>query len=181
MTNYRRVYSPNGTYFFTINLNNRNSRLLTDNINLLREAFKKVKDQYSFTINAITVLPEHFHCVLTFQDINQNYSTIIRLIKSNFSRGISSNELTTPSRQGKKERGIWQRRFWAHLIISDEDYRRHIEYCYYNPVKHGYVTIVSDWPYSSFHRDVKSGLFPVDWGGESPLELVGDLNFGEVG
>ena len=180
MTNYRRVYSPNGTYFFTINLNNRNSQHLTDNIDLLRKAFKKVKSQHSFTINAITVLPEHLHCVLTFHDVNQNYSTLIRLIKSYFSRGISSTESITPSRANKKERGIWQRRFWAHLILSEEDFRRHIDYCYYNPVKHGYVSRVCDWPFSSFHRDVKRGLFSVDWGDEGSHALSSDIDYGEV-
>lgn len=173
MTNYRRIYNPNSTYFFTVNLANRKSKLLTENISLLRHAFKKVVAKYPFTIEAITVLPEHFHCLLTFSDINQNYSTIIRLIKSYFSRGISYTGAITPSRASKKERGIWQRRFWAHLITDEEDYRKHIEYCYFNPVKHGHVKRVVDWPYSSFHRDVKRGILPADWGGETPLELVG--------
>ncbi len=64
------------------------------------------------------------------------------------------------------ERGIWQRRFWEHLIRDDEDFRRHVEYCYFNPVKHGLVTRVCDWPHSSFHRDVQAGLFQLDWAGE---------------
>lgn len=179
MTNYRRIYNPKGTYFFTVNLNNRKSKLLTDNVDLLREAFNKVKTQYPFTIDAITVLPEHFHCVLTFPDINQNYSTIIRLIKSYFSKGISSNETITPSRANKKERGIWQRRFWAHLIAHEEDYNRHIFYCYYNPVKHGHVKRVIDWPYSSFHRDVRKGLFSSDWGDGGYAEVHDVSDYGE--
>ena len=179
MTNYRRIYNPNSAYFLTVNLANRKSKLLTENIDLLREAFNKVKAQYPFNIDAITVLPEHFHCVLTLPNINQNYSTIIRLIKSYFSRGISSNEIITPSRANKKERGIWQRRFWAHLIAHEEDYRKHIDYCYFNPVKHGHVKRVIDWPYSSFHRDVRKGLFPADWGGAVAHEFGCDKNYGE--
>jgi putative transposase len=65
----------------------------------------------------------------------------------------------------KGERGIWQRRFWEHAVRNDEDYQRHLDYCYINPVKHGLVRAVKDWPYSSFHRDVRAGLYPPDWGG----------------
>lgn len=70
--------------------------------------------------------------------------------------------LTTESKRERREKGIWQRRFWEHQIRDDEDLRRHVEYTYYNPVKHGLVSRVVDWPYSSFQRDVKAGLFPVD-------------------
>ena len=58
------------------------------------------------------------------------------------------------------ERGIWQRRFWQHLIRDDVDDARHVEYCHINPLKHGLVERVRDWPYSSFHRDVGTGVFP---------------------
>jgi hypothetical protein len=68
------------------------------------------------------------------------------------------------------------RRFWEHLIRDDEDYRRHVEYCYINPVKHGLVTRVRDWPFSSFHRDVAAGLFPQDWAGD--FDTLGE--FGEA-
>jgi putative transposase len=78
-------------------------------------------------------------------------------------------------RAARNERGIWQRRFWEHLIRNEADYARHVEYCYYNPVKHGHVSRVRDWPYSSFHRDVRAGLFPEDWGGD--VKVIGE--FGE--
>jgi putative transposase len=73
------------------------------------------------------------------------------------------------------ERGIWQRRFWEHLIRDEADFARLVEYCYINPVKHALVRRVCDWPYSSFHRDVRAGLFPEDWAGE--IEPSG--SFGE--
>jgi putative transposase len=72
------------------------------------------------------------------------------------------------------ERGIWQCRFWEHLICSDEDYAAHIDYCHINPVKHGLVKQVSDWPYSTFHRDVKRGLYPSNWATTSNIYLIGD-------
>ena len=78
-------------------------------------------------------------------------------------------------RTARGERGIWQRRYWEHLIRDDTDYERHVEYCYINPIKHGLVSRVQDWPHSSFHHDVRRGLFPIDWAGE--FEPIGQ--FGE--
>ncbi len=94
-----------------------------------------------------------------------------RLIKARFARALPTlEERRSNVRRARGERGIWQRRFWEHLIRSDIDYARHVEYCYYNPVKHGYVASVRDWPHSSFHRDVKKGTFPLDWGGGNEME-----------
>jgi hypothetical protein len=78
-------------------------------------------------------------------------------------------------RLARGERAIWQRRFWEHLIRDDADYARHVEYCHINPVKHGLVRRVRDWPHSSFHRDVRAGLLPEDWAGEIAI----DGKFGE--
>ena len=72
----------------------------------------------------------------------------------------------SPSRSEKGERGIWQRRFWEHTLRDENDVARHVDYIHFNPVKHGHVTRVKDWPYSSFHRMVKVGEYPEDWGGD---------------
>ena len=40
-----------------------------------------------------------------------------------------------------------------------------VHYIHYNPVKHGLVTPVADWPFSSFHRYVADGILPADWAG----------------
>jgi putative transposase len=79
-------------------------------------------------------------------------------------------------RKARNERGIWQRRFWEHMIRNETDYMRHVEYCYINPVKHGLVTRVRDWPHSSFHRDVKRGIVPLDWAGD----VAAESEFGEA-
>ena len=71
----------------------------------------------------------------------------------------------------KKERGIWQRRFWEHLIRNERDFRHHVEYIHFNPVKHGLVRQVSDWPHSSFHRFVAREVYPADWG--AATEVMG--------
>jgi putative transposase len=64
------------------------------------------------------------------------------------------------------ERGIWQRRYWEHLIRDEEDYRRHVDYIHWNPVKHGWVERVADWPYSSFHKYVRQGVYSWEWVGD---------------
>ena len=91
--------------------------------------------------------------MLSLPDGDSDFSARWRDIKKTFSRSIDM-------------RYIWQPRFWEHTIRNEEDYRRHVDYIYINPLKHGYVGKVSDWPYSTFHRDVAEGLYPVDWAGE---------------
>jgi len=58
---------------------------------------------------------------------------------------------------------LWQRRFWEHTIRDERDHSHHVDYIHYNPVKHGLVRQVADWPYSSFHRYVRQGLLSDDW------------------
>jgi putative transposase len=97
-------------------------------------------------------------------------------IKMGFSRRISPGEPLSASRRIRGERGIWQRRYWEHTIRDDADLERHVDYIHYNPVKHGLVSRVSDWPHSSFHRYVERGILPADWGGDA-MDMSG--RFGE--
>jgi REP-associated tyrosine transposase len=166
MPNYRRAFVPGGCWFFTANLLNRRSSLLTDEISALREATRRTQARYRFHIDAVVVLPDHIHAVWTLPPGDADFSIRWRLIKSYFVKSIPKGEQLSPVRQSRGERGIWQRRFWEHLIRDDRDYARHVEYCYINPVKHGHVPRVQDWPFSSFHRDVRDGLFPADWAGD---------------
>jgi putative transposase len=165
MTDYRRYRLVGGTYFFTVNLADRNRTLLVDHIDTLREAFKDVKEAHPFEIDAIVIMPEHLHTIWTLPDGDHDFSQRWRQIKSAFSREIEKDEPISKSRLRKQERGIWQRRFWEHAIRDGEDFRRHVDYIHFNPVKHGYVQKVADWPHSSFHRYVRSGILPEDWAG----------------
>jgi putative transposase len=175
MPNYRRAFIPGGCWFFTVNLLERRNSLLVDRVDALREAIEWTGERYPFVINAIVVLPDHMHAMWTLPPGDADFSTRWRLIKWRFARAIPKQERLSRVRKARGERAIWQRRFWEHLIRDDRDYTRHVEYCYINPVKHGLVRRVCDWPHSSFHRDVRDGLFPIDWAGE--VEPVGD--FGE--
>ena len=172
---YRRATVAGGTYFFTINLANRADSLLVDEIDTLRKVINKVKRQHPFILDAMVVLPEHLHLMLTLPDCDKDYATRIMLIKSGFSRQLPKRERISVSRKAKGERGIWQRRYWEHLIRDERDFATHVDYIHYNPVKHGYVKQVVDWPYSTFHHYVEKGLLDTTWGVQNNY----DLEFGE--
>jgi putative transposase len=175
MTDYRRYRIEGGTYFFTVNLAERNRTLLTERIDTLREAFCVVKDAHPFKIDAMVILPDHLHTIWTLPDGDHDFSQRWRQIKSAFSREIAKEERISQSRLRKQERGIWQRRFWEHVIRDEEDFNRHVDYIHINPVKHGYIQKVADWPYSSFHQYVRLGILPVDWAGIGNCEFGLDL------
>jgi putative transposase len=95
-----------------------------------------------------------------------------RLIKMNFSKALPKVERRSPVRVARGERGIWQRRYWEHLIRDDADMQAHMDYVHFNPVKHGLVRRVADWPYPTFHDCVARGVYPWDWGGaDAAVEL----------
>jgi putative transposase len=152
MPNYRRNFAPGGTYFFTVNLEDRHLRLLTENIELLRGAFRYTHTRRPFTIDAAVVLPDHLHAIWTLSESDKDFSTRWMLIKSYFSRGLKMDETSSPSRQRRRERGIWQRRFWERTIRDEADFVRHVDYIHYNPVKHGHAPDQAAWPYSSYRR-----------------------------
>jgi REP-associated tyrosine transposase len=166
MPNYRRAFVPGGCWFFTVNLLERHEILLVDHIAALREAVGRTRQAFPFTIDAFVVLPDHLHAIWTLPPGDADFSTRWRLIKSRFAQALPKQERLSAVRLERHERGIWQRRFWEHLIRDDTDYAHHVEYCHINPVKHGLVDRVRDWPHSSFHRDVRDGVFPLEWAGE---------------
>jgi putative transposase len=167
MTSYRRNFVPGGSYFFTVNLADRRLRLLTEHIELLRTAFRQVKTRHPFTIDATVVLPDHLHAIWTLPEADIDFATRWRLIKATFSRGLRRGEGLSISRATKGERGIWQRRYWEHTLRDEGDLERHVDYIHFNPVKHGHMSRVRDWPHSTFHRMVKLGIYPEDWAGDS--------------
>jgi REP-associated tyrosine transposase len=118
----------------------------------------------------MVALPDHIHAIWTLPPDDADFSLRWRLIKIGFSKAVPRTEWRGPVRMARGERAVWQRRFWEHLIRDEEDFRRHVEYCYINPVRHGLVARVRDWPHSSFHRDVRAGLFPEDWAGDVSAE-----------
>lgn len=172
MVKYRRNRVPGGTYFLTLTLADRSASLLVDEIEALRAAINSTKDRYPFHIDAICVLPDHLHVLMTLPEGDSDFSRRIQQIKSRFTASLARRKLLQPDTRG--EYSLWQKRFWEHTIRDERDFRVHADYILFNPVKHGHVAHVADWPHSSFHRLVKDGVYPRDWGG---VEVEG--RFGE--
>ena len=166
---YRRAFVPGGTYFFTVVAAQRRPIFSDDRtVELLRQAFLHVKKKRPFIVDAMVVLPDHLHCLWTLPTGDSDYPIRWRLIKTWVAKHCDS------ARNGRTDRSMWQPRYWEHTVRSETDYRKHVEYIHYNPVKHGYVRVPSEWPYSSFMRYVKRNLYPEDWGSTEPL-LIGDV------
>lgn len=161
---YRRSLVPGGTFFFTVNLADRRSDLLTNNIESLRTTMRLIRQRHPFEIVAMVVLPDHLHAIWRLPEGDADYPKRWSLIKAGFSRGLPRTESIRASRRGKRERGIWQRRYWEHQIRDDGDLARHVEYVHFNPVKHGYVKQAADWRYSSIHRFIREGRVSETWG-----------------
>jgi len=164
MPRYVRAFVPGGTFFFTVALLERRRRLLTERIDTLRQCFTDVRRAKPFRADAIVVLPDHLHCIWTLPTGDADFSSRWHAIKAGFAGAIEPGERLSERRLRKGERGIWQRRFWEHTIRDERDLERHVDYIHFNPVKHGHVGRVTDWPYSNFHRFVARGVYSQDWG-----------------
>ncbi|WP_341327909.1 transposase [Methylotuvimicrobium sp. KM2] len=166
MVSYRRNRVAGGTYFFTVTLQKRNRSLLVDYIEDLRESVRDVRREHPFHIEAWVVLPEHLHAIWTLPPEDRDYSMRWKRIKRQFTNSlVEAGVAVKKNRRGEYD--LWQNRFWEHTIRNESDLNRHFDYIHYNPVKHGLVTRVRDWPYSTFHRYVKAGIYRADWGDET--------------
>lgn len=163
MVNYRRSQTPGASYFFTVNLFDRSQRYLTDHIDHLRSAFSSVEEDQPFETIAMVVLPDHLHMVMQLPQNNSDYPARWKAIKSRFTRALVKEGVPL-SKNSKGEYNLWQRRYWEHQIRNEVDLQRHIDYIHFNPVRHGLVERVAEWPHSSFHRFAKNGVLPIDWG-----------------
>jgi putative transposase len=123
-------------------------------------------------IHAWVVLPDHLHCVIQLPGDDMNFSSRWRLIKTVFSQGMPRTEWQSQVRMKRGERAIWQRRYWEHLVRDEADFLAHMDYAHINPVKHGLVRRVADWPYSTFHRLVRQGLYALAWAGGNEADSL---------
>ena len=187
MSDYRRYFVPGGTYFFTIVTYGRRPILTTDSgREFLRNATEEIRAKRPFELIATVLLPDHWHLVMKLPPGDDQYSIRVKRIKEEFSKawlGAGLPEATmTPAQRKKGERGIWQPRFWEHLIADENDLVACVDYIHWNPRKHDVVRRVQDWRWSSFFRFVRSGDYPIDWGGEMPksIEHRVAINWGEA-
>ena len=165
MANYKRVFKQNHSYFITVVTHQRNS-ILIDHIDLLRASFREAKRCYAFSIEAIVILPDHFHMIIS-PERAEAYPYIIKTFKQYFSANCPVEAYQhiqqSASRIKKGYKPIWQKRYYEHTLRDDEDYRVRFDYIHYNPVKHQLVKRAVDWKYSSFHKYVRKGWYCNDW------------------
>ncbi len=163
--NYKRAYIENSKIFITM-VTSKRRPILIKNIEILRNSFKQTKEKIQFSIEAIVILPDHLHMIIRPEDVKQ-YPEIVKRIKAYFSKNMDETKIEdyklTKSRENKKEKDIWQRRYWEHSITDEKDLNKHIDYIHYNPIKHGCVNKAKDWKYSTFRKYVKQGLYDEDW------------------
>lgn len=180
MSRYRRANVAGATYFFTVVTYRRRPFLCDEDVReALRAAITSVRRAHSFIIDGWVLLPDHLHCMWTLPPGDTDFSLRWNLIKRAVSRQCAARlhrpEWLTSSKRRHRESTLWQRRFFEHLIRDEADYRRHLDYLHYNPVKHGYANSPAAWPYSSLHRMIAAGLYPADWGGNEAIELPADM------
>ena len=178
MPNYLRLYEPGATYFFTLVTHGRR-RFLTTPLarTCLREAWRDTVRRNPFRLVAVCLLPDHLHCLWSLPDGDADFSSRWRFLKAQFTRkflarGGREGEQTT-SRIARRERAVWQRRFWEHRIRDEKDFARHFDYVHFNPVKHELVTWPEDWPWSTFHRYLAKGWYETRWGRDEPPSIHG--------
>lgn len=168
MPNYRRAKNTGGSYFFSVVTHNRQPILTREDVrHALRDAITQVRTTLPFEIDAWVLLPDHLHCVWTLPKDDADFSTRWRLIKTKVTQQcrdtLEQPRMLSDRREAKNQSTIWQNRFWEHAIRDDDDFAKHVDYVHWNPVKHGRVKHVKDWPYSSFHRYVKRNVYPLNW------------------
>jgi putative transposase len=163
--NYRRVYQPGGTFFFTVITYNRiNYFSKPSNVELLGDAFRYVLKKHPCNMMAYVIMPEHLHVIWQLPEGDANYSTRWRLIKSYVSRNRNMFEDTTSDMNDSKGRQpFWQNQYWEHTIQSQDDLDRHFDYIHYNPVKHRLVDDPIKWKYSSFSKYLEAGEYLQNW------------------
>jgi len=178
MPNYKRFYLENSSVFITVVTYNRNM-ILIENVDLLRDCLNATKDIFDFEIDAFVILPDHFHVILSPKNINE-FSKIMGYFKKEFTKAIGDefkNSNISESRLKRNEKGVWQRRFYEHIIRDEDDLRKHLDYIHYNPIKHGYVSSVNDWEFSSFNKFVQLNNYDEDWGSKLDIKHIEELEY----
>ncbi len=177
MSDYRRRYVPGGTYFFTVVTNQRRQLFGVErNFRLLGDKMRAVCCELPFQTVAAVLMPDHLHVLWTLPRGDTDYSTRWQRIKREFTYAYLAAGgrecCVSLSNRRHRNRGVWQRRFWEHTLRDESEFIDFCDYIHFNPVKHGYVRRVADWPYSTFHRFVAAGEYAANWGKAVPKTIA---------
>ena len=180
MSRYRRSLTTGATFFFTVNSYRRRPILSHAEVRkALRDAVEQVRVTLPCSIDAWVLLPDHLHAIWTLPQDDAAFGKRWGMIKAHVSKKcahlIDTRATRSASRVNRRENDFWQRRFWEHQLRDERDYERHVDYIHYNPVKHGLVDQVAEWPYSTFHQYVKRGVYANTWG-QDPGRVAGDAS-----
>ena len=169
MPDLLRYFVPGGTYFFTL-VTARRAPLFANDLarRLLGNILRETRDQAPLATVAVVLLPNHLHTVWTLPSGDRNYPVRWQSIKAKFTakwiEAGGQEQIVSNGYGRQRRRGVWQPRYMEHTIRDETDLENHVDYIHYNPVKHGLVRCPKDWPWSSFHRFVKSGQYELEWG-----------------
>ena len=178
MSTYKRYFnnSINPVFITFVTYNRR--KILISNIDILRNSFKYAKCKFNFEIIAISIMEEHCHMIISTNNSN-DIPQIIRTIKFNFSINIPEDfqcKNLSESAIKRGEKGIWQRRYYDHIIRNEEDLHKHIDYIHYNSMKH-YQIKPKDWEFSSFNKFVKTGYYNINWCNFEDIHKINTLDY----
>lgn len=184
MPNYRRTRVAGGSYFFTVVTFERRPLLISAMARAcLHRAWQDTRAKHPFSTDAISLLPDHLHCIITLPEGDSDYPKRWSMIEGLFTKYMQAaqalDRASAGSRARKREAVIWQRRYWEHLIRDEDDLRRHLDYIHFNPVKHGYVFRPADWEWTSLHRYVRLGWYDAEWGAQGQTGFDDDSEIGE--
>lgn len=104
--------------------------------NLLVDVFLHYRGQGKYLLHEFVIMPDHFHALITPADAI-SLERAVQFIKGGFSFRLKSS---LP---------VWQASFTNHRVRDDEDFERHREYIWSNPVRAGLVVKAEDYPHSS--------------------------------
>ena len=172
MSNLRRYYVPNATIFITAVTNNRTPIFKdSDNIQILFTTFKNVVFLHPYELVAYVVLPDHIHLIIQLIKGQENFSTIMKSIKGNFTVNYKK------AHNIQNNLVLWQKRFWDHLIRDENDLKSHLDYIHWNPIKHKYVDAPQKWQYSSLSKWIDEGVYDLMWGSNGEPEVIRKMDF----
>jgi putative transposase len=185
MPNYVRAFQPGGTFFITLVTEGRVPIFAEESARaMLHVAFERCRLLHSFVLDAIVLLPDHLHFLVTLPEDDADFSVRIANIKANFTRRYleanGAEQARSVSRLRQRARGVWQRRFWEHTIRDPTDLLHHFDYLHYNPVKHNYARCPHAWPHSSFHRFVAEKRYDRNWCCQCGGRTVARMEFDDI-
>ena len=154
MSRLRRVELHSRFFFVTTNLR-RGVRPFSDHeFPILADAIELIRSRTKFALCAYCFMPDHRHAIVLPAE-DSSISDILMRVKILAQRQISK---VRESREG-----IWQSRFYDHILRSRQEFDETLEYIHQNPVRMRMVESATDWPWSSadWYAD-RTGPIPMD-------------------